>query len=210
MNKFRYSIIITFATVISVIILLLFLKPSDQQVQDASVKKTLPENEMNYGKTKWSMNPIEVMEVDDYRQPAIHNTYDKYSQSTYFMTYKALDVEVDYYYSYNGQLCLIQLEFGHIGDKYRTNSPNIIVQVNVKHESKKKMLHYFKLLIKEFSPGFGKGKTVDKSKNGKFDIEHTWESKTAIWRLYLETDKQNYHRLKLNGQHKELVKDFQL
>ena len=126
------------------------------------------------------------------------------------MKYKELSVEAQYHYSYNGYLCLFHFEFGHIGDRYRTDEPNVIQVENVKRLSKQMMIHYFKLLVKDFSVGFGKGETVDKSKNGKLNIEHMWESKTAIWRLYLETDRENYHRLKLNGQHKEFVKDFKL
>ena len=55
----------------------------DNTFTESKSEKTLPDNEMNYGKTKWGMNPIEVSEAQDFRSPAMHNTYNKYSQSIY-------------------------------------------------------------------------------------------------------------------------------
>ena len=185
-----------------------------------SISCSSSDSEMNYGKTKWGMSPSEVAIAQDYRKPAVHSKIDKETQSIYNMQYKALLVEARYFYAYHEKFYLLIFEFGHVtpildsvsnpegpGSSYftitKTKSP-------VRRESKKMMIHYFNNLIEMHSPEFGKGKTTDKSKNGKLDMEHIWESDIAIWRVSLETDNKNYHRLYLTAYHKELNKKFKL
>ena len=166
--------------------------------------------DLNYGKSKWGMNPVEVAEAYDYARKGYQFMAKGHTKMVYFMEFKNMPVQSDYFYTYQGRLCMIHFQFGHLNPiRIETIGPfQGIVHGQIKRESPTKMKHFFKLLVAEYKEKYGKGKGTDESKGKKLDLEHVWESKTAKWTLYLETNQDGVHQLKLTGFHKEFMKEF--
>ena len=189
---FKFSGTIT--VVMSVILLTSFAEASDKE-------------EMNYGKLRWGMSPKQVAKAHDYQEIYSQSDSRKERVETYYIKFKNLLVQANYFYANKKKLYLLTFEFGH--QTLPLKGSNVVKRyTRMKPESKEKMLHFFNLLKDMYEPKFGEGKTVDKSSGNKLDMMHTWESKTALWRIWLETDKDGYHRLQLSAWNKKLNKEM--
>ena len=198
MKKFLDSAFIMFTCSIITTLLFGLMCNADSGKVESKV-----DEEMNYGRLKWGMSPQQVSKAYDYQEPHLYSDSRQERTELHYLWFNKMLVKGQYFYANKKKLYLLIFQFGHI--RMPAKGSNIVrVDSPITRLSKERMLHYFYLLKQMYSERFGKGKTTNKSKGGKLDITHIWETEKALWRITLETDKENYHRLYLTAWNKKL------